>query len=166
MFEILGLLGGGLMRLAPTVIDLFKASGERKHELATLEKQVALEELRAKNSREEIAAASAGKVDVAWAEGLATAMANATPPPLSDTGKWYLNVLNAMNVSVRPVLTYWWCIITYTSAKIVTVVVAVQAETDLVAFEKIILTEFDRAVVGSIIGFWFLDRALRGREGK
>jgi len=166
MLEILGLLGGAFTRLAPMVLDLFKTNSERKHEAAMLEKQVALEELRAKNAQAEIAATAAGKVDTTWAESLAAAMANAVPPPLSDTGKWYLNVLNAMNVSVRPVLTYWWCIVTYTAAKIVTIVVAIQANASLAAFDKIILTEFDRAVVGSIIGFWFVDRALRGREGK
>jgi hypothetical protein len=33
----------------------------------------------------------------------------------------------------------------------------------LAEFARIIVTEFDATVIGSIFGFWFVDRALRGK---
>jgi hypothetical protein len=62
---------------------------------------------------------------------------------------------------VRPVLTYWWVIGLYSGAKAIGLVVAFQAGATLEAFGVLLITEFDRTVIGSILAFWFVDRSIR-----
>jgi hypothetical protein len=69
--------------------------------------------------------------------------------------------IDALSSSVRPVLTYWWCVGLYTAAKVITVVVAWQATPQLATLAPLLLTDFDRMVVSSMVAFWFVDRALR-----
>jgi hypothetical protein len=161
MLELLGVLGGAVARLAPLVIDFFKKKQENSHELALLTMNVELERQRGINRAQEIQQMTIQGEQMAWANGLVEALKTATPATLEDKGSFWLNLLNGLNVSVRPILTYWWCIVTYTSAKIVLVVAAIQDDMRLQDFAPILLTDFDRGVVGSIIGFWFVDRALR-----
>jgi hypothetical protein len=72
---------------------------------------------------------------------------------------------DALSASVRPVLTYWWCLALYTAAKAVAILVAWRSNTPLAAFAAILVTEFDTAIIGSIFSFWFVDRAIR-HQGK
>lgn len=154
MFELLGLLGGGVMRLLPMVVDFFKQGRDLKYELLRMEKEAELEKLRAQFRQDEIAAVSNAQVDASWAQGLV----EATKAQAKVTGdKW----LDRLNVSVRPVLTYFWCVAMYGSHKAVLIYVAIVEKTPLKDLAPVILTEFDRAVVGSIVGFWFMDRAIR-----
>lgn len=165
MFELLGVIVGGIFRLAPTVLDLFHKGQDNTHELAMLDKQIELAKVNSENKRQEIAdqtaadisrdaAAASNAVDVEYAKGLLEALKGQS----SSTGVAWVDAFNA---SVRPALTYWWCIVTYTAAKIVYGVVAFQTHRPLSDFAGILLTDFDRQVVASIIGFWFVDRALR-----
>lgn len=163
MLELIGVLGGALIRLFPNVMDFFKEGRDLKYELLRMDKEFALEEARAKNRNAEINAMSAATVDTRWADGLVEALkAEGSKAP---TGVQWLDGINA---SVRPILTYWWCIALHTANKIVLTAVAVQENLKLVELAPIIYTDFDRGVVGSIIGFWFVDRALRGgfKSGK
>lgn len=154
MIEILGLLGGAVTRLFPAVMGFFKEGRDLKYELLRMDKEVALENLRATNREHEITLSSQAAIDSSWAGGLVEALKSQT----QITGdKW----LDRINVSVRPILTYWWCIVLYTANKTILTIVAFQEGVALSAFSPIIYTEFDRAIVGSIIGFWFVDRALR-----
>ena len=125
MIEILGLVFGAVARLAPTLFSFLKEGRDLKYEVMRLDKEAELERLRGANARAEIQAASAASVDASWAQAMVEAIRTATPPQLADSGRWYLNVLNALNVSVRPVLTYWWCIVLYTAAKAILVYVAI-----------------------------------------
>jgi hypothetical protein len=81
-----------------------------------------------------------------------------------DQGSRWLNFLNGINVSVRPFLTYWWCIVLHTGNKVLLAYIAIAEKTPLAELSAIIYTDFDRGVVGSIIGFWFVDRALRAHK--
>lgn len=154
MLELLGLLGGGIFRLIPTFLDFFKARDDRAHELALLDRQVQLEVQRGVNRQTEIVGMTQQAVDTAWAEGVVEAI-KAQGQITGD--KW----LDRINVSVRPFLTYWWCIIWYSFSKLMLILAAWQTNTTFVEMSTIVLTDFDRGVVGSIIGFWFMDRALR-----
>lgn len=154
MFELLGLLGGGLMRFAPSLLNFFREGRDLKYELLRMDKEVELEKQRGTNRLDEIRAVGEMNVDSSWADGLVEAIRGQSRP----TGdKW----LDRLNVSVRPILTYWWCIVIHTAHKVLIGWVAVQEQVALTVLANIIYTDFDRAVVGSIIGFWFVDRALR-----
>lgn len=157
MLELLGLLGGAVVRLFPSVMEFFKDGRDLKYELLRMDKEIALEERRAAGRQLEINAMASAQVDTRWADGLVEALSKQT----EVTGdKW----LDRINVSVRPILTYWWCIVMYTGGKIMLMVSAAQASATLMDIHVILMTDFDRGVVGSIIGFWFVDRALRGKK--
>lgn len=161
MLELLGALFGGLFRLAPLGIELLKTRQENNHELALLDANERLEKQRGINRENEIREIGAAGEQMAWAQGLVEALKNATPPPVVDQGSWWLNFLNGINVSVRPFLTYWWCIVLHTGNKMLLAYIALSEKTPLRDLAPLIYTDFDRGVVGSIIGFWFVDRALR-----
>lgn len=155
MIEILSLVGGAVARLAPSLLDFFKQGRDLKYELLRMDKELAMEENRAKNRQEEIAAMSNFQVETNWSEAMGEAIKYQT----RATGdKW----LDRINVSVRPILTYWWCIVLYTCHKmLLTVIVMSSDHSNLMSVANILYNDFDQAVTGSIIGFWFVDRALR-----
>ena len=166
MIEILGLLGGGLMRLAPLVLGFFKEGRDLKYELLRMEKEAELERLRAELRKEEIQAVANAGEQAAWAAAVIDAVKNAIPAPLKDTGSRWLNFFNILNTSVRAILTYWWCLILYSTYKFFVIVAAIQEKLGARQMADVICTEFDRAVIASIIGFWFVDRALRNPVAK
>lgn len=152
MFELLSLLGGGVLRLFPSVLDFFSKKRDLEHELKLLDRQMDLEKLRWQFKSEEIRLVSEAATEASWAAALPKAQEQIT------TGiRW----VDAINASVRPVLTYWWCLGLYSAYKFITVVVAIEGGAGLLETAGVLVTEFDRSVIGSIIGFWFLDRALR-----
>lgn len=152
MLELLSLVGGGVLRLFPSVLDFFSKKRDLDHELKLLDRQMDLEKLRWQFKAEEIHLQSEAATEASWASALPKAQETVT------TGlKW----IDAMNASVRPVLTYWWCLLLYTGYKGITVYVAVNSDLDLLGIANVLVNDFDKSVIGSIIGFWFLDRALR-----
>lgn len=154
MIELIGLIGGAVTRLFPTVLDFFKQGRDLKYEVQRLDREIELEKTRGANAQAEIVATAGASVDVSWAQGLVDALRTQT----QITGdKW----LDRINVSVRPILTYWWCIVLYTAAKGLLAYSGYEAGMGASELADVLLTEFDRAVVGSIIGFWFVDRSLR-----
>lgn len=165
MIEIFSLLGGGAMRLIPMIIGFFKEGRDLKYELLRMEKEAELERLRSELRREEITAIGNAAEQAAWASAVIDAVKNAVPAPLKDTGSWWLNLINALNTSVRPILTYWWCLAMYTTYKFFIILAAIQEKLSAMKMADVICTEFDKSVIASIIGFWFVDRALRAIKG-
>lgn len=161
MIEIFSLLGGGLMRLAPMLLSFFKEGRDLKYELLRMEKEAELERLRAELRKEEIAAVANAAEQGAWAAAVIDALKSAIPPALTDSGSRWLNFFNIINTSVRSILTYWWCLVLYTAYKVFVILAAVQEHLPAGKMADVLCTEFDKAVVASIIGFWFVDRALR-----
>jgi hypothetical protein len=155
--ELLSLLGGGLLRLAPLLLKFFHEGRDLKYELLRMDKEAELERLRGQNRQQEIAAMTAQAVDTRWADGLVEAV-RAQGQITGD--KW----LDRLNVSVRPIITYWWCICLYTIYKSLMIWVGVTERLPLAQLAPLIATDFDRGVVGSIIGFWFVDRSLRAKQ--
>jgi len=159
MMSLIAMLGSGVFRLIPFLVDFFKEKREAEHEFRMTELQLKIDQARATqqidlaHAQAEIAA-NAGEMS-AWADAIKS---QGTP-----TGVGWADALSA---SVRPVLTYWWCMVLYTAAKIIAIIVAFQAHTTLAAFSAILLTEFDTAIIGSIFSFWFVDRAIRKTTGK
>jgi len=152
MLELLSLVGGGIFRMIPSVIELISKRQDHAHELAMLDRQMQLESLKWQAKAAEITLQSEAAEAAKWAEALPAAQVT-----VKSGVKW----IDAINASVRPALTYWWCLGLYSAYKGVTVWVAIDESAPLEQIATTLMTEFDRSVIGSIIGFWFLDRALR-----
>ena len=154
MIELLAMLGGGILRLAPEVLKLFTARDDRAHELEMTKLQLQIDQARATQQIDLVHAQGAIAADAAEMGSMVEALkAQATPSGI----KW----VDALSSSVRPILTYWWCLILYTAAKAIGVVVAIQHGAALADLVPLLVTEFDRSVIGSIFAFWFVDRSLK-----
>jgi hypothetical protein len=165
MIELLSLICGGVFRLFPSFMDWMHKGQDNAHELAMVDKQIALAKVQAEQKLAEIHAQGdenratlAAQVDGNIEQGWSGALADAIKSQGEPTGVAWVDALSA---SVRPVLTYWWCLVLYTAAKAVAVIVAFKAGASLADFAPILVGDFDKSVIGSIFGFWFVDRALR-----
>jgi len=157
MIELLSLLFGGLLRLAPELIGFFKQKRDQEHELRMTTLQLDIDKARAQQALDLAHAQHAQAMDKADMEALISAIgAQATPSGI----RW----IDALSSSVRPVLTYWWCVGLYTTAKGITINVALQASVRLGDLAPMLVTDFDRTVIGSMLAFWFVDRSLRRKS--
>ena len=142
--SVLALLGsglGGAMRLIP---ELLKGKAETKNR----EHDYRMAELQLKIAQEHGVA------------GLATIQAQALSQAIQGqsqiTGvRW----VDAVSSTVRPFVTYWWMLL-FTIYKVCAILVAWQATTSLADFADQIWTENDWAILSTILGFWFVDRAI------
>jgi hypothetical protein len=153
------MLGGGVFRLIPFIVDFFKQKQDQAHELAMTELQLKIDQARAQQALD-LAHAQA---DIALNQGEMEAWRGAVEAQGRSTG---LAWVDAVSATVRPFLTYYWCIGLYGSAKLIQVIVAASAHEPLAAYVPILITEFDRSVIGSVLAFWFVDRTLRKSYGK
>lgn len=154
MLELLSLLGGGLLRLFPSILEFFNKGRDLKYELFRMDKEMELERLRGSLREQEIRAIGEANVETNWSDALKDALKGQG----EVTGdKW----LDRLNVSVRPVMAYWWCIVLYSVYKAILIYVGLEENVTLIELAGIIVDAFDRAVIGSIIGFYFVDRAIR-----
>jgi hypothetical protein len=154
MLELLGMLGGGVFRLVPFIVEFFKAKADQSHELEMSRLQLQIDQARAGQALD-LAHAQAG---IAINQGEMDAWKAAIEAQGKPSGvRW----VDALSSSVRPILTYYWCVGLYGGSKVLMVVVAWMERAALSAYVPILITEFDRGVIGSILGFWFVDRALK-----
>lgn len=158
MFEILSLVFGGILRLIPEWFNLRDRQNERDHERRMFDMQLEADKLRSKLRIDELKEAT----EAATASGEMAAMQAAFTYQSAPTG---FKILDWLNSSVRPVLTYWWCIVMYTTYKLMLIDSALKSNATMETIAKTLMTEFDLAVVASIIGFWFVDRAIRRVRG-
>lgn len=154
MIELLGVIFGGVFRLLPELIGLLKGRQDNAHEIEMTKLQMQIDANRSQLTINE--ANTVGRWDEIKAEiAMLGATVEATARPVG------VPLIDGLNASVRPVLTYWWCIILYSIAKIHLTIWAYQSTMNLKEKADVVCNEFDRTVIGSIIGFWFVDRALR-----
>ncbi len=154
MLELISLMGGGLLRLVPEVLKLWSAKADQAHELEMTRLQLQIDRARATQQLDLVHAQGAIAADTAEM----AAMVEALRAQGARSGVAWIDALSA---SVRPVLTFWWCLGLYTAYKAITVAVATRAGVPLDVLAGLLVTEFDRAAIGSMMSFWFLDRALR-----
>jgi hypothetical protein len=154
MLELLGLLGGGVFRLVPFIVDFFKQKRDADHEYRMTQLQLEIDKARA-SQQIDLANAQAA---IAANTAEMTAMVAALQAQSTPSGVPWIDGLSA---SVRPVLTYWWCLVLYTGHKAILVYMAFITSQPLLTIAPLLMTDFDKSVVGSIFGFWFVDRALR-----
>ena len=103
----------------------------------------------------------AAEADVVLGKAEIDAIIAATKAQGQRSGvKW----VDAINALMRPLITFWWVIVLYTAA------LAVQFYGLLHAGESMtmsLLTVFgaqEKSIALSIIGFWFVDRAIRTKK--
>lgn len=157
MLEAIGLLGGVVTRLFSWGTEYFQKKQDNAHELAMVDKQIALANLQHTQKLEEISAQGNADVDVEWSKALSVAL---------ESPKTGLPLIDGLNALVRPVMTFWWCLVLYTISKGFIIYAAVTSYASASQMAATIVSDFDIAVIGSILGFWFCDRALRKASGK
>jgi hypothetical protein len=135
-------------------MKIFTAKRDADHEYRMTLLQLEIDKARADQQIDLVHAQGAIAADTAEM----AAMVQALKAQGAASGVGWVDALSA---SVRPVLTFWWCLGLYTAYKAITVAVALRADAGLETLAPVLMTDFDQAVIGSIVSFWFVDRSLR-----
>ena len=151
-----GGVGGGLLRLAAQFLGNLTTKGDRDHEyrMAQLSAQTMLQTQAAK--LDEVRLQGQVAADVREGDALIEAIR-------AQGRKSGVRWADAISTLVRPVLTFWWQAL-FTAVKLAMLVLALDTDDVWTALVEV-WTPGDQAILASIIGFWFVDRALR-RHGR
>lgn len=159
--SLLTLIGGGLsglLRFVPEILKLFTDARDRDHEYRMTQLQLDIDKARAAQAIDLVHAQG----EVATQAGEMQAFLEAIRSQGQMTGvPW----VDALNQSVRPVVTYWWMSL-FTVYKVATIVAAARQWTTLDAFLAVLWTSQDAGILAMILGFWFVDRSIRKQQGK
>jgi hypothetical protein len=156
MIEALGIVFGGVSRLFQHHMDLTDKQKERDHEHRMLEKQSELQDKRLLHDADMRRIDNTAAADLADLAALSASIEAQSRESVS-AGGW----VTKLSASIRPLLTIYHAILVYTAVKVATFYVANQNGLAWPDAMISIYGEFDRALVGSIVGFWFSDRSLR-----
>lgn len=163
---------GGLLRFVPEIMKLFTEAKDRAHEYRMTQLQLDIDKARAEQAIDLVHAQS----EMAQQAGELSAYIEAIKGQSNMSGvPW----VDALNQSVRPVVTYWWMAL-LTVYKIVIMVVAtielyaaMKVAQGIVGFGPALTTYADRVwtpgdagILAMILGFWFVDRAIRKQQGR
>jgi len=149
---------GGLLRFVPEILKLFTDQRDRDHEYRMTQLQLQIDKARADQAIDLVHAQGA----MAAQAGELAAFAEAIKSQGQMTGvPW----IDALNQSVRPVITYWWMAL-FTVYKTATIVAACLAWTSLDDFIAKLWTVQDAGILAMILGFWFVDRSIRKQQGR
>jgi hypothetical protein len=167
MFELLGIVFGGVSRLTQQFMEGRDKQHEREHEAIMFEKQVQLQAQKITAERDLRQMDVEAQRDTGELNALVTAI-QAQATEAQAAGGWVAK----LSASVRPVVSYWLLFI-YTSAKLATLYLTMHSgDTGVLGDSEAIVkairgayTEFDGALLGSIVSYWFADRSLR-KAGK
>ena len=157
MFELLGLVFGGVSRLAQHWLDLKDKQAERDHESRMYAHQIELADKRFAHDAE------LRRMDKEQAEtaGEWAALQSAIESQAREAqaaGGWVAK----LSASVRPTLAYWFAGI-YTMSKLAALYLALTAGATFAEAVRAIYTEFDGTILASILSFYYADRSLRKR---
>jgi hypothetical protein len=160
MFELIGLIFGGVSRLTQHWLELKDKDKERSHEAVMYDKQIALADKRFEHDASlRRMDAESTEATAEWA-ALATAV-QAQADEASKAGGWVAQ----FSASIRPLLTFWHAVVVYTLVKVALFTLAF---TNGISWESAIVQIYgdaDRAMMMSMVSFWFMDRSLR-KAGK
>lgn len=141
---------GGALRLAPEFLKWLDRKNERSHELAMQDKALEFEKFRSASKMGEIQAYAQAN----WNEGALSALtASVTAQGKMSGVKW----VDALNVSVRPVITYSFMLL-YSGIKITTFFAALNAGADWLQAINLMWTPDDQVIWAGMLNFWFLGR--------
>lgn len=156
---LVGTLFGGLFRMAPEILKWVDRKDERKHELSMFEKQLQADTLKGNQVLEHINANAAA----AMGAGEIQALIEATKAQARQTGiKW----VDGLNSLMRPLITFWWVVVLYTTALVAQFLFLVDSGADVTQAILALWGVEEKALVASIVSFWFVDRSLRKGFGR
>jgi len=151
---LIGTLLGGVFRMLPEVLKWMDRKDERKHELSMFDKQLTADKMRADAQQQALQT----QADTIMGGAELAAMIAATNAQSVKSGvKW----VDALSSLMRPLITFWWVIVLYSVALVARFWVLVQAGTSNLDAIVLLWGADEKAIVASIISFWFVDRSLR-----
>lgn len=153
MFELLSLLFGGALRLVPSVLEYLDAKNKRSHEIEMLKAQVEADRMRSEFKMQEKEVDAIAKVSAAQSGSFVK-----TGRPWIDI---FLALVEAFSATVRPVLTYWYCVLMYGAYKAALYYTMIDIGQSWKDAAVTLWTPTDYAIMLSVTGFWFVDRSLR-----
>lgn len=156
MIELFGLIFGGVSRLAQHWLDLKDKQAERSHEAVMYDKQIELADKRFAHDSE-LRRMDAESADVQAEWSAMSAAIEAQAKEAQAAGGWVAKFSAVM----RPLLTFYHAILIYTVVKMAMFWVALDGGVTWQHALMQMYGEFDRALVGSMVSFWFADRSLR-----
>lgn len=154
MEPVIGTLLGGLFRLAPEIMGQLDRKNERKHELDMLRAQMDADKLRAEWRAQEASAAYNATIDAEFV----AAYRDAVRGQSQITG---IGWVDALSQTVRPILTYWWCMVLVSVAMSARFYLALTGGLPLAEAFLSIWGVWEQSLVSTIMSFWFLDRVLK-----
>lgn len=158
MFELVSLIFGGVLRLVPELSRLWEGQKQREHEQSMAKLQFELDVQRAELTLNQTVTEGKLLVEqkdaVTWSEAFKASAVR--------TG---IKLVDGLNATVRPILTYWWCIILASAYKVAVFYLATKGGASWANAATLAWTTADQNIVMSIIGFWFVDRSLRKQNG-
>jgi hypothetical protein len=160
MFELIGIIFGGASRLVQHWMELRDKDKERDHEALMYDKQIQLADKRFDHD------AALRRMDGEIAENAAEweAMRAAVDAQAREAAAAGGSVAK-FSALMRPLLTFYHAILLYTANKVALFWIAYAGSMTWATAFASIYGDFDKALVGSMVGFWFQDRALR-RAGR
>lgn len=168
MLELLSLLFGGVLRLIPALIEYKTKQDDRAHERVMFELQLKADELRSQLKMQEMEKAGEIQQQLAEIQALIEASKAQAQITIQRTGnKWIdagIAFVEGLSATVRPVLTYWYCVLGYGAYKVASYYMILSSGASWQSAITSLWTPNDHAVMVSIIGFWFVDRSLRKRS--
>lgn len=166
--EILSFIFGGLFRLAPKIIEMREREKDREHERLMFDLQMKADEKRAQLTMQAEEKRAETQQQIAELQALIEGL-KTQGQSFQKTGNKVIDFLLAaaefLSATVRPVLTYWYCVIGYGAYKAAALYMILSSGSSVANAVTVLWTPNDHAVMFSIIGFWFVDRAIRKREG-
>lgn len=154
---LLGSLFGGFFRLGPELFKFLDAKADRAHELAMFDKQLDADKQKGQLTLDQINAQAAATISADELQ----ALIEATKAQAVQTGIRWVDALSSL---MRPMLTFWWAIVLYSAAlgaEFYTLVYV--SHVPLINAVMQLWGPDEKAIVASIMSFWFVDRALRKR---
>lgn len=155
MLELLGIIFGGAARIGQHWLDLRDKDKERDHEARMFDLQAKLQDQRLAAEQHLRAMDLDGRRDAGELDALVTAIKGQSDEAKA-AGGWVVK----LSASVRPIVSYWLLAV-YTASKLATLYLTMAAGVGLAVAVKAAYTEFDGALLGSVLSFWFADRSLR-----
>ncbi len=147
---LLGGLLGGTLRLVPEFLKWLDRAGERKHELLMQDKALEFEKLRGASRLAELGS----EAEKIWTSGAFASLQNALAGQGKKSGiRW----IDALSISVRPIITYWFMLI-YCGTKVSLLAVTFLNGGDLEALARLAWTRDDMVIWSGMLNFWFLGR--------
>lgn len=153
MWTVISGIFGGILRLMPELFRFLDARNERKHELDMQEVAYKFQELKGRQTLDELKEAG----NVLWDSGGLAALKSAVEAQSKPSGVKWIDGLNAL---IRPIITLQWVILLYPAVIITTFVMLLQSDVTIVHAMNEAFGMEEKALVSFIVDFWFIGRVL------